>query len=168
MKEQKKEYWQDKASNIVVIGGVSIIIIIISVLSSNNRNIEYISNNSQQSINTDSNYSSNNNTNTNQSQRNSQELSGTFGDDTWSISLTYTEDNFTYIGYNKKTGDSLTLRNPNISGNNERKIYTWRNGNYRYQIAWQPHDRNYIRILVYDSNNKVILDRLLKHEVLSR
>lgn len=86
---------------------------------------------------------------------------GTFMDDTWSVSLSFENNSYFYRGKNMKTGASLLLSGATTSGNNQRRIYTWRNGPNRYQVAWQPSDPGVIRVQVFAANGKEILNRLL-------
>ncbi|MGK7878219.1 MAG: hypothetical protein AB4426_34405 [Xenococcaceae cyanobacterium] len=87
--------------------------------------------------------------------------SGDFRDNTWSVSLWYTNNAYYYKGENLRTGDSLSLAGAQVSGNRQRPVYTWRNDAYRYQVAWQPKDSNVIRLQVFNPNGRLILNRLL-------
>ncbi|MCJ8281442.1 MAG: hypothetical protein MJK14_16630 [Rivularia sp. ALOHA_DT_140] len=69
---------------------------------------------------------------------------------------------YTYQGQNRKTGDSLSLKNPEFSGNNQRYTYTFNNNNYRYIIAYQPSDEEYIRLMVVNPQGNIILNELMK------
>ena len=60
-----------------------------------------------------------------------------------------------------KTGSSLLLSGATVTGNNQRRVYNWRNGPSRYQVVWQPSDPNVIRVQVFAANGKEILNRLL-------
>jgi hypothetical protein len=86
---------------------------------------------------------------------------GTFMDDTWSVSLWFENNSYFYQGKNMKTGASLLLSGATVSGNNQRRIYTWRNGPSRYQVTWRPSDPSVIRVQVFAPNGKVQLNRLL-------
>lgn len=87
--------------------------------------------------------------------------SGVFSDNTWVITLGYYNNSHYYEGYNRNTGDSIYLSGATIGGNHQRRIYTWNNSGYRYQVAWQPADPDLIRLQVYHPNGNVILNRLL-------
>lgn len=86
---------------------------------------------------------------------------GNFTDNTWSVSLWFENNSYFYRGKNLKTGDSLLLSGATVSGNSQRRIYTWRNGPNRYQITWQPSAPGVIRVQVFAPNGKDILNRLL-------
>ncbi|HEY9835061.1 MAG TPA: hypothetical protein V6D26_31205 [Stenomitos sp.] len=86
---------------------------------------------------------------------------GTFMDDTWSVALWFENNSYFYQGKNMKTGASLLLSGATTSGNNQRRVFTWRNGPSRYQVVWQPSDPNVIRVQVFSPNGKQILNRLL-------
>jgi hypothetical protein len=86
---------------------------------------------------------------------------GIFEDSQWAVTLQYTNNALTYIGSNKRTGDYLELRGARVSGNAQRRLYIWRNGDYTYQVAWRPSDSGYIRLQVFDGRGREILNRLL-------
>lgn len=87
--------------------------------------------------------------------------SGNFSDDNWLISLWYENSTYHYKGTNLRTGDSISLQGVRVSGSHQRHVYTWKNGNYLYQVTWQPRDFYYIRLQVFDPNGKQLLNRLL-------
>ena len=84
-----------------------------------------------------------------------------YSDGEWSVTIDYFENAFSYYGRNMKTGDSLTLRGAKVSGNSQRRIYTWSNGDYKYQVVWQPRDSGVIRLQVFDGRGRESLNRLL-------
>ena len=86
---------------------------------------------------------------------------GTFQDGTWLVSIDYSNNTFTYYGENKRNGDSIYLSGAVVSGNPQRRIYTWNNGGYRYRVAWRPSDPAWIRVQVISPNGQEILNRLL-------
>ncbi|HEY9612345.1 hypothetical protein [Allocoleopsis sp.] len=86
---------------------------------------------------------------------------GTFMDDTWSVSLSFENNSYFYSGKNMRTGSSLLLSGATTSGNNQRRVFTWRNGPNRYQVVWRPSDPDVIRVQVFAPNGKEILNRLL-------
>ncbi len=85
----------------------------------------------------------------------------TYTDGEWAVSIEYYENAYSYYGTNLRTGDSLTLRGAKVGGDSQRRIYTWTNGDYRYQVAWQPSDPGVIRVQVFDGRGQEILNRLL-------
>jgi hypothetical protein len=86
---------------------------------------------------------------------------GTFTDNTWSVSVWLENNSLRYRGQNLRTGDSIALSGATVSGNNQRRIYTWRNGPTRYQVSWRPSDPDFIRVQVFAPNGKEVLNRLL-------
>jgi hypothetical protein len=84
-----------------------------------------------------------------------------FSDGEWSVTIDYKENAFSYHARNMRTGDTLSLRGAKVSGDSQRRIYTWNNGDYRYQVAWQPGDPGVIRLQVFDGRGRETLNRLL-------
>jgi hypothetical protein len=92
-------------------------------------------------------------------------LGGTFVDKEWTISV-YSENNtYHYQGYNIKTKKSINLAGAILSGNRQRRVYTWNNQGTRYQVTWQAQDPDYIRVKVIVPNGKEVLNRLLPRSV---
>lgn len=87
--------------------------------------------------------------------------SGSYGDGTWEINLWFENNAYHYYGHNVRTGDSLSLSGAQVSGNSKRRVYTWRNGDHRYQVSWQPSDPDYIRLQVFAPNGRQVLNRML-------
>ena len=69
---------------------------------------------------------------------------------------------YTYEAQNRKTGNNLTLKNPEISGSRRRYTYTFKNRNYKYVIAYQPKDPEFIRLTVINPQGRTILNRLME------
>lgn len=87
---------------------------------------------------------------------------GSFTDGEWLIDLWHSNSTFNYQGKNLYNNKTIFLSGAQQYGNYQRPIYSWNNGNYRYQIAWQPNsNRNLIRLKVIAPNGKVVLNRLL-------
>lgn len=86
---------------------------------------------------------------------------GTFQDSIWAVNVSYANNTITYYGENKRTGDNIYLSGATVGGNAQRRVYTWQNGNYRYQVAWRPSDPDYIRVQVIDGRGRQVLNRLL-------
>ncbi len=76
------------------------------------------------------------------------------------VIIRYDGNALSYYGNNRK-GDSIRLRGATVSGNSQRHIYTWTNGDFRYQVAWQPSDPEVIRLQVFDGSGRELLNRLL-------
>ncbi|GAB4175773.1 MAG: hypothetical protein Fur006_06450 [Coleofasciculaceae cyanobacterium] len=83
-----------------------------------------------------------------------------FTDNEWLVAIGQNGDDFSYYGVNLRTRSSLTLRGARVSANSQRQVYTWNNGDYRYQVAWQPSDPQVIRLQVFNGR-KELLNRLL-------
>ncbi|MCA1992183.1 MAG: hypothetical protein LDL41_09085 [Coleofasciculus sp. S288] len=86
---------------------------------------------------------------------------GMYSDGEWSVTIGYNNNALSYYGENLRTGDRLSLRGARVSGNNQRRIYTWTNADVRYQVAWQPRDPGVIRVQVFNGRGREILNRLL-------
>lgn len=87
---------------------------------------------------------------------------GNFQNNKWLVSIRLENNQLTYLGRSRTSGKSLYLKGSRISGNNQRKIFTWNNGNYRYQVIWQPNDPNYIRLKVLNSRRELLNELLSK------
>jgi hypothetical protein len=92
---------------------------------------------------------------------NTEERNPVFTDNEYLVSISKQGNDLTYYGVKLNTRDSLTLRGVTITGNNQRTVYSWNNGDYRYQVAWQPNDPQVIRLQVFDGRGKELLNRLL-------
>lgn len=86
---------------------------------------------------------------------------GTFTNSEWSLTLFQRNNNIYYQAQSLKDPSSLNLQNGRTSGNSERKIYTWNNGTYRYQVIWQPNDANNIRLRVFTPTKGELLNQIL-------
>lgn len=86
---------------------------------------------------------------------------GMYSDSQWSVTIGYDNNALSYYGENLKTGDTLTLRGARVSGNSQRRTYSWTNGDVRYQVAWQPSDPGVIRVKVINGRGREVLNRLL-------
>jgi len=86
---------------------------------------------------------------------------GMYGDGTWMVTISRDGGVLNYYGKNVKTGDSLRLRGAKIGGSSDRRIYTWSNGDYDYQVAWQPSDPGVIRLQVFDGGGRESINSLL-------
>jgi hypothetical protein len=86
---------------------------------------------------------------------------GMFQDSEWSITIRYNRNTLNYYARNLRTDRSLSLRGATVGGNSQRRIYTWINGDHRYQVIWQPSDPDFMRLQVIDPGGTVVLNRLL-------
>jgi hypothetical protein len=86
---------------------------------------------------------------------------GSFVDSSWTVSVFYRNNTYQYTGYDHRTQKSINLSGATISGDSQRKIYTWNNSGTRYQVTWQRRDPDYIRIQVITPSGKEVLNRLL-------
>ena len=89
-----------------------------------------------------------------------------FTDDEWLVAIDQNGNDLTYYGVNLKTRDSLSLRGVKVSGSSQLEVYSWNNGDYRYQLAWQPSDSQVIRLQVFNGQEE-LLNRLLRQTSLS-
>ncbi len=86
---------------------------------------------------------------------------GMYSDGEWSVTIGYDNNAFSYYGENLNTGNNINLRGARVSGNSQRRVYTWRNGDVRYQVAWQPRDPGVIRVQVINGRGREVLNRVL-------
>ncbi len=87
---------------------------------------------------------------------------GTFidGNQEWVVRLYMNQSgSYIYEGENTKTGSKLNLKNPTTSREEQAYIYTFKNGQYRYQVIYNPANSKAIALYVFDPNGKVILTR---------
>ena len=96
-----------------------------------------------------SNSNSNSNSSSNSSSNSNSFPEGTFANSEWSLNLFARNNNIYYQAQSLKDSSSLNLENGRTSGSNDRKIYTWNNGAYRYQVVWQPNDPDFVRLRVF-------------------
>lgn len=89
-----------------------------------------------------------------------EERRAAFSDGEWLVTIGKNGDDFTYYGVNLKSRASITLRGANLAANSQRHVYTWNNGDYRYQVAWRPSDPQVIRLQVFNGREE-LLNRLL-------
>jgi hypothetical protein len=87
---------------------------------------------------------------------------GSFKDAEWQLTLSRQNNSYHYRGVNIETGTSIELAGAKVSGNSQRRIYTWNNEGTKYQVVWQSQDPDYIRVKVVSSRNRTILNRLLR------
>ncbi|MGB3638763.1 MAG: hypothetical protein WBA39_14490, partial [Rivularia sp. (in: cyanobacteria)] len=109
---------------------------------------------------TDSNSNSNSNSNSDSSSNSFPE--GKFTNNEWSLNLFARNNNIYYQAQSLKDSSSLNLENGRTSGSNERKIYTWNNGAYRYQVVWQPNDPDFVRLRVFTPSGELLNQLLSK------
>ena len=124
--------------------------------TNSNSNSNSNSNNSSSGTNSNSNSGSNSNNSTSSSNSSSDSNSnsnsfpeGRFTNSEWSLNLSRQKNNLFYQAQSLKDSSSLNLQNGRISGSSDRRIYTWNNGAYRYQVTWQPNDADYVRLRVF-------------------
>ncbi len=89
---------------------------------------------------------------------------GFYLDRDWGVLLEFKDGSYHYQGTNNQTGKGLKLAGASVSGNKNRRIYTWNNAGTRYRITWQPSDPDVIRLQVISPNGKEQLNRLLHVE----
>jgi hypothetical protein len=86
---------------------------------------------------------------------------GSFKDAEWQVSLNRQNNSYHYRGVSLNTGTSIELAGAKVSGNSQRRTYTWNNEGTKYQVVWQAQDPNFVRVKVVSSRGRIILNRLL-------
>jgi len=89
---------------------------------------------------------------------------GAFQNSDWYVYLNVENDTYVYYGSSKNSDNALELFGAYISGSPERRIFTWYNGDYEYQVAWRPNDPTVIRLQVFAPNGSEILNELLDQD----
>ncbi|MFW6358646.1 MAG: hypothetical protein ACOC0N_05460 [Chroococcales cyanobacterium] len=82
------------------------------------------------------------------------------------VNISYYNNALHYEGYDLRNGASIELSGAQVSGSPQRRIYTWQNGNYRYQVAWRPNDSDVIRLQVFAPSGRQLVNTLM-YNVLS-
>ncbi len=86
---------------------------------------------------------------------------GTFQSSDWYVSISYSNNTLVYYGEEKGTSNWIQISGASISGSSDRRVYTWNNGGYLYQVAWRPSDPNVIRVQVFTPSGREILNQLM-------
>lgn len=86
---------------------------------------------------------------------------GNFSDGTWLVTLNYQSDIYYYTGTNLSSGKAINLSGGQAMKLSTGNIYSWKNEDYSYNVAWNPAVPNTIRLQVVDPNNKEILNSFL-------
>lgn len=86
---------------------------------------------------------------------------GTFQSPDWYVSISYSNNTFVYYGEEKGTNNWIQLSGASVSGSSDRRVYTWDNGGYLYQVAWRPSDPNVIRVQVFTPSGREVLNQLM-------
>ncbi len=87
---------------------------------------------------------------------------GTFADlsQEWEVRLYIdTFGVYSYEAFNTKSGSSLTLKNPEVSREEQAYKYTFKSGKYRYQVIYNTSKPKAIALYVFNPSGKVILNR---------
>lgn len=89
---------------------------------------------------------------------------GNFKNEEWSISLWYENNVYHYYTLNLNSGQSISLSGARLDAisTQDRYVYLWRNGDFEYKIAWQPEDPDFIRLIVVNPNNQVIVNSVAR------
>jgi hypothetical protein len=93
-----------------------------------------------------------------------QRLDGVFGDDQWTVVVSYNRNTYRYTANKIGSQNSIDLAGATLDGTRDRRIYTWNNGRTRYQAIWQPKDPDFVRIRVLSPNGKEVFNRLLARQ----
>ena len=86
---------------------------------------------------------------------------GAFVDREWTVSVYYRDNTYRYYGYNNLNDSKIELSGATVSGDRQRRIYTWNNGGTRYRVTWKPQDPDFIRVQVKTPDGKQVLNRVL-------
>lgn len=86
---------------------------------------------------------------------------GTFQSSSWYVNISYYNNTLVYYGEEKGTSNWIQLSGASVSGSSDRRVYTWDNGGYLYQVAWRPSDPNVIRVQVFTPSGREILNQLM-------
>ncbi|WP_072619615.1 hypothetical protein [Spirulina major] len=89
---------------------------------------------------------------------------GVFQNENWIVTLDYTNNTLAYYGESKRNGSNIYLSGASVGGTRNRRIYTWHNGDVRYQVAWQPAQTDLIRLQVFDGRGRELVNELLVEE----
>lgn len=84
-----------------------------------------------------------------------------FSDGEWLVTFKENGNDLIYYGANVQTKADIVLRNVTIQGNQQRRVFSWNNGDYTYQVAYQPSDPDFLRLQVFEGS-ELLLDRLLR------
>lgn len=91
-------------------------------------------------------------------------LIGSFGDGNWFVTISEQNGVYRYTGYDRKTSKSIELSGAVVTNQGGKRLYTWRNGDTKYRVIWQPQDQDYVRLQVIQPNRKEVLNRLLSRQ----
>ncbi|AFZ57729.1 hypothetical protein H6G54_16965 [Anabaena cylindrica FACHB-243] len=80
---------------------------------------------------------------------------------TWHLTLWEEKGNYYYKNLNLKTGKKLCLVGARASGTKARPVFTWTNGKFKYQVAWQTVQSDLVRLQVINPAGQMILNELL-------
>jgi hypothetical protein len=89
---------------------------------------------------------------------------GSFADKEWLVKIYYHDNAYNYKGTYLPKGTGISLIGATTSGNYQRQVYSWRNGDLTYQVAWRPSQPDAIRVLVINNRGGVIFNRLLRKQ----
>jgi hypothetical protein len=87
--------------------------------------------------------------------------SGDFKDNTWSVHLNYSGEEYAFERIHVKTQQSIASKEFTKSGNKNRQIYIWKKDGYTYQVTYRPEQSNIIRFEIHHPSGQAILNRLL-------
>ncbi len=88
---------------------------------------------------------------------------GIFTNNQWSVVVGEADGTFYQLLKSKNSGDICEFLNPFVDLSNiARHRYVWQDEEYSYEMAWQPADPNYIRILLRDNYGNIIVNSLLE------
>ncbi len=85
-----------------------------------------------------------------------------YASDRWFVSIWFEDGSLQYEGIDRRNQAWLRLAGATVSGDSSRRVYTWRNGDYRYQVSWRPSDPDFIRLQVFHPSGRELVNSLLQ------
>ena len=90
-------------------------------------------------------------------------LQGEFVSDRWRIILdTVGTGVYSYEGIDRRTGNAIYLSGREVRGTEDRPVYTFRNGDTAYTVAFRSNDHNTIRVQVYQRGRRILNELLTR------
>ncbi|MGD1851247.1 MAG: hypothetical protein ACFCBU_11800 [Cyanophyceae cyanobacterium] len=90
-------------------------------------------------------------------------LQGKFQNERWDVTLGTADTGiYTYEGSDRRSGSSIYLSSREVRGTEDRPIYTFRNGDITYSIAFRSNDYNTIRLEVFQGEQRILNELLTR------
>lgn len=87
-----------------------------------------------------------------------------YTDGEWLITIEDIGDDLIYYGVNLDTENDIALSNVTYGGNSQRRLFSWNNGNYRYQVAYRPNDPGVVRLQVFEGSQELLNTLLYRYQ----